>query len=92
MSKELVLTPHLIDLINAAFNSEQGHEYQLTEDGTLSGFGHEVVIQQGRYIVRGSDCSRCNGAHWDCIDIERVTTDAEEAIENLEIVRGMEEG
>jgi hypothetical protein len=90
MSKELLLTPELIALINEAFNSEQANEYTLTDDGTLEGFSHEIVVQQGRYIVRGSDCSRCNGSHVNCEYVERVTSDPEEALENLELIRGME--
>jgi hypothetical protein len=90
MSKELVLTPQLIALINEAFTGEQAHEYTLTDEGNLDGFGHEIVIQNGRYIVSGSDCSSCDGSHVNCHYVERVTSDPEEALENLELIRGME--
>lgn len=80
----------LIDLINAAFTSEQAHEYAINKDGNLEGFGHEVVIQGTSYIVKGSDCSRCDGSHVDCHYVERVSEDAEEALENLEIIRSQE--
>ena len=76
----------LIDLINAAFNSEQGHEYQINKDGNLEGFGHEVIIWGTSYIVKGYDCSRCDGSHVDCIYKERVTEYADEAIENLQLI------
>ena len=90
MSKELLLTPELIALINEAFNSEQANEYTLTDEGTLEGFSHAITIQGNRYTVSGSDCSRCDGSHVNCHYVERVTSDAEEALENLEIIRSME--
>jgi len=80
----------LIDLINVALNSEQAHEYAINKDGNLEGYGHEVIIWGTSYIVKGSDCSRCDGSHVDCIYVERVTEDAEEALENLEIIRSQE--
>ena len=76
----------LIDLINAAFNSEQAHEYSINKEGNLTGFGNEVTIHGTSYVVSGSDCSRCDGSHVDCIYIERVTEYADEAIENLQII------
>jgi hypothetical protein len=79
----------LIDLINSALNSEQAHEYYINKDGNLEGYGHEVTIYGTSYIVKGSDCSRCDGSHVDCIYVERVTEDAEEALENLEIMKGV---
>jgi hypothetical protein len=79
----------LIDLINVAFTSEQAHEYYINKDGNLEGFGHEVIIYGTSYIVKGSDCSRCDGSHVDCHYVERVSEDAEEALENLEIMKGV---
>jgi hypothetical protein len=79
-----------IDLINAAFTSEQAHEYAINKDGNLEGFSHEVVIQGTSYIVKGSDCSRCDGSHVDCHYVERVTEYPEEALENLELIKSME--
>lgn len=80
----------LIDLINAAFTSEQAHEYQINKDGNLEGFGHEVTIHGTSYVVKGSDCSRCDGSHVNCEYVERVTEYVEEALENLELIRSME--
>ena len=76
-----------IDLINAAFTSEQAHEYAINKDGNLEGYSHEVIIHGTSYIVKGSDCSRCDGSHVDCVYVERVTEYADEALENLEIIR-----
>ena len=84
------MSPQLIALINEAFTSEQAHEYQLNEVGNLEGFSHEIVIRGEQYIVSGYDCSSCNGSHVNCEYVERVTSDPEEALENLELIRGME--
>jgi len=90
MSKELVLTPEMIDLINEALQSPDSHEYYINSEGNLAGYSHEVTIHGNRYTVSGSDCSSCDGSHVNCHYVERVTSDAEEALENLEIIRSME--
>ena len=73
-------------LVNEALQSEQAHEYSINADGNLEGYSHEVVIHGDSYIVKGSDCSRCDGGHVDCVYVERVTTYPSEALENLEII------
>lgn len=83
-----VLNTQLIDLINAALNSEDSHEYSINLEGNVSGYGNEVIVWGNSYIVKGSDCSRCDGSHVDCIYVERVTEYAEEALENLQIING----
>lgn len=79
----------LNELINAAFNSGQAHEYSLNEEGNLEGFGHEVTIHGDWYVVQTSDCSRCNGAHVSCRDVEFVSIDPKEALFNLELAKGV---
>lgn len=80
------MTATLRDLVNAALNSEDAHEYYINIDNNLAGYGNEVTLWGDSYIVKGSDCSRCDGSHVDCIYIERVTTDPDEALENLQLI------
>ena len=80
------MNTYLIDLINVALNSEDSHEYSINREGNLTGYGNEVIVWGSSYIVKGSDCSRCDGSHVDCIYKERVTEDAEEALENLQLI------
>jgi hypothetical protein len=70
----------LNELINAAFASEQGHEYSLNKEGNLQGFGHEIVISGDWYLVQTSDCSSCDSAHVNCKNIEFVSTDPKEEL------------
>ena len=79
-------------LINEALTSEQAHEYSINADGKLSGFGHEVDIWGGYYIVEGKDCSSCDGSHVSCHEFDRATQDPAEALENLELVNSIARG
>jgi hypothetical protein len=85
-----MLSDTLIALINEGLQSPDSHEYYINSEGKFTGYSHEVTIYGNSYIVKGSDCSRCDGSHVDCHYVERVTTDPEEALENLQIIKSME--
>ena len=77
-------------LVNEALTSGQAHEYYVNDKGNLTGFGLEVEIYNGEYIVQGATHTGCNGSHVSCREFERVTTDPREALENLVIVNQYE--
>ena len=77
-------------LVNEALQSEQAHEYSINAEGKLEGYSHEVIVWADIYIVKGLNCSSCDGSHVSCHEFERITQDPAEALENLEIVNSME--